>query len=90
VKTQQDTTVYQNFIIRYFKWRSTCFGRHIAHHQEPKTAQRTSGFVYVEGCRTCRCLMLSGNLHTSWQHPTTAGPTNFHDIMQNQRLLVQF
>jgi len=43
-KTQQDATVYQNFIIPYFKWSSSCFGRHAAHHQEPKTAQAASGF----------------------------------------------
>jgi hypothetical protein len=29
------------------------FGRHTAHHQEPKTAQAASGFAYVEGCWTC-------------------------------------
>jgi len=27
---------------------STCFGRHTAHHQEPKTALAASGFAYVE------------------------------------------
>jgi hypothetical protein len=43
-KSQQDATVYQNFIIPYFKGSSTCFGRHTAHHQEPKTAQAASGF----------------------------------------------
>ena len=31
-KIQQDATVYQNFTIPYFKWCSTCFGRHITHH----------------------------------------------------------
>ena len=40
----------------------TCFGRHTAHHQEPKTAQAASGFVYVEGCRTCSCWTLSGSV----------------------------
>jgi hypothetical protein len=44
-KTQQDATVYQNFIIPWFKWSSTCFGRHTAHHQEPKTALAASGFA---------------------------------------------
>jgi len=38
-----------------FTWSSTCFGRHTAHHQEPKIAQAASGFAYVEGCRTCGC-----------------------------------
>ena len=33
-----------------FIWSSTCFGRHTAHHQEPKTALEASGFAYVEGC----------------------------------------
>jgi len=60
-KTQQDATVYQNFIIPYFKWSSRCFGRHTAHHQEPKTAQVASGFASVEGCRTYSCWALSGS-----------------------------
>jgi hypothetical protein len=47
-KTQQDATVYQNFIISYIKWSSTCFGRQTAHHQEPKTALAASGFAYVQ------------------------------------------
>jgi hypothetical protein len=34
-------------------WSSTCFGRHTAHHQEPKAALAASGFAYVEGCWTC-------------------------------------
>jgi len=28
--------------------------------------------------------------YATWQRPTTARPTTFHSIMQNQRLLVQF
>jgi hypothetical protein len=35
---------------------STCFGRHIAHHQELETALAASGFVYVKGCWTLRLL----------------------------------
>jgi hypothetical protein len=42
---QQDAAVYQNFIIPSFKRNSTCFGRHTAHHQEPKTAKVASGFA---------------------------------------------
>jgi hypothetical protein len=61
-KTQQDATVYQNFIIPYFKWSSTYFGRHTAHHQEPKTAQAAFGFAYVEGCWTCSCWTLSDSV----------------------------
>jgi len=61
-KTQQDATVYQNFIVPYFKWSSTCFGRHTTHHQEPKTTQAASGFAYVEGCRTYSCWTLSDSV----------------------------
>jgi hypothetical protein len=53
---------------------STCFGRHAAHHQEPKTALAASGFAYVEGCWTCSWWTLSG----AWQHPPTTRPTTFH------------
>jgi len=35
---------------------STCFGRHTAHHQEPKTVLTASGFAYMEGCWTCSWL----------------------------------
>jgi hypothetical protein len=45
-----------------FIWSSTCFGRHTARHQEPKTALAASGFAYVEGCWTCSCWMLSGRV----------------------------
>jgi len=38
------------FYYSIFIWSSTCFGRHTAHHQEPKTALAASGFSYVEGC----------------------------------------
>jgi hypothetical protein len=30
---------------------STCFGRHIVHHQELKTVIAASGFTHVFGCR---------------------------------------
>ena len=39
-----------------FKRGPTCFGRHIAHHQELKTALAASGFAYVRGCWTLRLL----------------------------------
>ena len=38
-----------------------------AHHQEPKIVQATSGFAYVEGCRTCCFWTLSGSV----RYPTT-------------------
>ena len=44
--------MYQNFIIPYLYEAQKCFGRHTAHHQEPKTALAASGFSYVEGCST--------------------------------------
>jgi len=46
-----------------FTWSSTCFGRHTAHHEEPKTALTASGFAYVEGCRT----WVAGR----WKRPAT-------------------
>jgi len=58
-----------------FIWSSTCFGRHNAHHQEPKTALVASGFSYVEGCWTCSWRTLS---RTTWQRPPTARPTTYH------------
>jgi len=67
LKIQQDATVYIYFL---FIWSSTCFGRHTAHHQEPKTAPAASDFAYVEGCWTCSCWTLSGReLHI--QQPST-------------------
>jgi hypothetical protein len=49
----------KNFYYSIFIWRSTCFGRHTAHHQEPKTALTASGFSCVEGCWTCSWRKLS-------------------------------
>jgi hypothetical protein len=46
-----------------FMWSSTCFGRHTAHHQEPKTVLAASGFACVEDCWTCSCWMLSGSAY---------------------------
>jgi len=43
-----------------FVWTSTCFGRHTAHYQEPKTALAASGFSYVKYCWTCNWWTLSG------------------------------
>ena len=40
------------FYYSIFIWSSTCFGRHTAHHQEPKAALAVSGFAYMEGCWT--------------------------------------
>jgi hypothetical protein len=67
-KTQQDATVYQSFISPYFKWSSTCFGWHTAHHQEPKTAQAVLSSWWWT---------LSGTV-CAWQRPPTTRPTTFH------------
>jgi hypothetical protein len=45
-----------------FIWSSTCFGRHTAHQQEPKTALAAPGFSYVKGCWTCSWWTLSGTV----------------------------
>jgi hypothetical protein len=49
--------MYQNFIIPYLY----DFGRHTAHHQEPKTTPAASGFLYAEGYWTCSWRTLSAN-----------------------------
>jgi len=59
-------------------WSSTCFGRHAAHHQEPKTALAASDLHNtVEGCWTCCCWMLSGrvSLPDSVQQPHVQQPS---------------
>jgi hypothetical protein len=48
---------------------STCFGRHTAHHQEPKTVIATSGFTYVFDCWPLRWLS-----HRSRQPKTYVKP----------------
>jgi len=85
-KIQQDATIYQNFYSSIFLWSSTCFGRHTAHHQEPKTALAASGFSYVKGCWTCSWWTLSGTvcLTTSTNYRSNNLPRT-----KNQRLPVQ-
>jgi len=64
-----------------FIWRSTCFGRHTAHHREPKTALAASGFACVEGCWKCSWWTLSGRVdrvYSAWQRPPTTRPATFH------------
>ena len=70
-----------DFYYSIFIWSSTCFGRHTAHHQEPKTALAASGFSYNQPhvqttfyvCKTrgCQCsfrlLMMGGvSPETCW------------------------
>jgi len=62
------------FYYSIFIWSSTCFGRHTAHHQEPKTALAASGFSYVVGrVDGGRC-----QAHCAWQRPPSTRPTTFH------------
>jgi len=68
---KKDPTRWNNvskFYYFIFIWSSTCFGRHTARHQEPKTALVASGFSYVEGCWTCSWWTLSGT-YCAWQRP---------------------
>jgi hypothetical protein len=55
---QQCIKIYFIFI-----WSSTCFERHTAYHQKPKTALAASGFACVEGCWTCSWRTLGQRLH---------------------------
>jgi len=64
------------FYYSIFIWSSTCFGRHTAHRQEPKTALASSGFSYVEGCWTC----------SWWTLPTNYTFNNL-PRMKNRRLV---
>ena len=53
-----------------FMWSSTCFGRHTAHHQEPKTALAVSGFAYWR--------VVGRVVAVHWQRPATTQPTTLH------------
>jgi len=75
------------FYYSIFICSSACFGRHTAHHQEPKTAMAASGFAYVEGCWTCSWWMLSGTLCLT---TSTNYTSNNLPRMKNQRLPLQF
>ena len=66
--------MYQTFLYFIFIWSSTRFGRHAAHHQEPKTALPAPSFAYVESCLTCNFWTLSGRV----QGPATTHPTTLH------------
>ena len=54
------------FYYSIFIWSSICFGRHTAHHQEPKTTLAAYGFSYMEGCWACSWWTLSGSCLTRW------------------------
>jgi hypothetical protein len=79
--------LYIKFYYSIFIWSSTCFGWYTAHHQEPKTALVTSGFLYVERCWTCSWWTLSGTLCLT---TSTNYTSNNFPRMKNQRLPVQF
>ena len=59
------------FYYSVFVWSSTCFGRHTAHLQEPKTVLAASGFSYAKGRWMCRWWTLSSTV-CAWQRPTTS------------------
>jgi hypothetical protein len=63
-----------------FMWSSACFGRHTAHHQEPKTALGAFGIAYVKGCWTCSCWTLPGlpDKSPAITRPTTTRQTTLH------------
>jgi len=66
---QQCIKIYYSIFI----WSSTCFGRHTAHHQEPKTALAASGLhmCRVVGRVVAGCCQV-------WQRPATTHPTTLH------------
>jgi len=68
-KMQHCIKIYYSIFIR----SSTCFGRHTAHHQEPKTALAASGFAYVEGCWACGCWTLPDSV----QQPHVQQPSTY-------------
>jgi hypothetical protein len=61
------------FYYSIFIWSSTFFGRHSAHHQEPKTALAASGFSYMEGCLhvTSGTLCLTTSTNYTSKQPST-------------------
>ena len=78
---QQAIKIYYSI----FTWNSTCFGRHTAHHQEPKTALAASGlhmWKVVGRVVAGRCQAEPDSL----QQPHIQQPSTY----ANQRLLVQF
>ena len=64
------------FYYYIFVWSSTCFGRHTAHHQEPKTALAASCCSYIEGCWTCSWTLSAQ--YCAWQRLPTTRPTTFY------------
>ena len=90
--TQKNPTICNNVSKIYyfiFIWSSTCFGRHTAHHQEPKIALAAFGlhtWKVVGRVVAGRCQSESEILPDSVQHPHFQQPSTY----VNQRLLVQF
>jgi hypothetical protein len=70
--------MYQNFIIPHL-YEAQHVSGDTAHHQELKTALAASGFLYVEGCWTCRWWTLSGTYCVvAGRCPATTRPTTRH------------
>ena len=57
-----------DFYYSIFIWSSTCFGRHTAYHQEPKTALAASGWWKTRGCQCSFRLLMMGRVspETCW------------------------
>ena len=74
----------QQFIKIYFifVWSSTCFGRHNAHHQEPKTALAASVFFIIPWKVVGRLAGGRCQAHCAWHRPPATRPTTFHGIMK--------
>jgi len=83
------------YFIYIYIWSSTCFGRHTAHHQEPKLhwqplvlhTWRVVGHVVA-----VRCQVEYERVHPLILYLTASGncTSNNPPRMQNQRLLVPF
>jgi len=75
-KMQQCIKIYYSIFI----WSSTCFGRHTAHRQEPKTALAASGLHTwkVVGRVIAGCCQAENLWYSAWQRPVTTRPTTFH------------
>jgi hypothetical protein len=84
-KMQQCIKIYYSIFI----WSSTCFGRHTAHHQEPKTAPAASGSAYVEGCWMCGCWTLSGRFIIPYLYEAQHVSGDTPPIIRNVKLHYQ-
>jgi len=64
------------FYYSIFIWSSTCFGRHTAHHQEPKLHRQP--LVFDTWKVVGRVVGGHCEAECAWQRPPTTRPTTFH------------